>query len=271
MPELPEVESTARFLHERVAGDTIQSARVLWNRTIERPSKEKFCRVLTGALIEQVVRNGKYVVFQLRTSEGAWQLFAHMRMSGSFDVLNSEHALEKHDRVILALGNGRDVRFHDPRKFGRFILTDTPDIVRKKIGVEPLSAEFTPARLEEIVRRRAGAIKPLLLNQAIVAGLGNIYVDEALWGARIHPLRSANRLKLSEVELLHQTIQTVLNEAIEASGTDFGDGVVYGGGFAPRVYGREGEACVKCDTQIRRLVVGQRGTHICPNCQPRRK
>ena len=265
MPELPEVESTARFLRERVKGETITAVTVHWSRTVATHSAAKFSEAVEGQKITDVGRRGKFVVFEL--APGPERLYAHMRMSGSFDVLSASIESSKHDRLILTLSNGREIRFNDPRKFGRFYLDETPGTVVSKLGLEPLSEDFTVEHLLEVFKKHRGSIKPLLLRQDIVAGLGNIYVDEALWYARIHPLRRSETLKLSEIELLHQGIREILTEAISKAGTDFGDGVVEAGSYEPRVYGRGGKECHRCGGVVKRIVVGQRGTHLCARCQ----
>lgn len=271
MPELPEVESTAAFLRERVVGKTIVRVRVLWNRSIANRGHRKFCEQVSGSTIRNVGRRGKFVLFDLEGSNGVKSyLFGHMRMSGSFDVIKSRNEIEKHDRIIFSLDNESDIRFHDPRKFGRFFLADELEEVTGRLGLEPLESTFTVESLAQILTKRNGAIKPLLLNQALVAGLGNIYVDEALWYAGVHPQTPSSRLRNASIAKLHQGIVEILREAITNAGTDFGDGVVEGGGYSPRVYGRNGEPCYNCHSKIRRIVVGQRGTHICPKCQRKR-
>jgi formamidopyrimidine-DNA glycosylase len=266
MPELPEVESTARFLRSRILGARIESIEVRWKRTVTTHTASEFVRLLNGKLIAEVGRRGKFI--QITLQPGAKLLFAHMRMSGSFDVVSKDMPDDLHDRVVLDLSNGKQLRFCDPRKFGRFYLADTSDVVVGKLGIEPLEEDFTVARLAALLRGQKGAIKPFLLRQDKIAGLGNIYVDEALWYARVHPLRRTGSLREPEIELLHRGIQEILSEAIAKAGTDFGDGVVYGGGYTPRVYGRDGEPCGRCERTIKKMVVGQRGTHICASCQP---
>jgi formamidopyrimidine-DNA glycosylase len=265
MPELPEVESTVRYLAERVVGKTITRADVLWPRTIATHSPKEFNSRLTGFKIADVFRRGKFIAVTDR--ERSRFVFVHLRMSGSLDVVSESSPVSTHDRAILHLSNGKTIRFNDTRKFGRIYLADDPDLVVGKLGIEPLSNEFTPAVLSSILSQRSTRIKGLLLDQTAIAGLGNIYVDESLWKAAIHPATPAKRVSPKKCHALHQAIVETLSEAIELSGTDFGDHVVEGGMYSPVVYGRESEPCSRCGSIIRKITVNQRGTHFCPRCQ----
>ena len=201
------------------------------------------------------------------TKKADLYLFTHLRMSGSLDVLSEEIPLGTHDRVLLTLSNGKSIRFNDTRKFGRMYLMASREELDNELGVEPLSEEFTPSRLHSILQSRKIRIKPLLLNQTLIAGLGNIYVDESLWKARIHPLTPACEISKPKATALHAAIQETLQEAIRLAGTDFGDGVVQDGMYSPQVYGREDEPCKRCGNALVKTVVGQRGTHLCQVCQ----
>ncbi len=266
MPELPEVEATAQYLSERIVSTTVTSVRVLWERTISVPSVKEFSERLLGAEITRVFRRGKFVVLELRKESTSFMLI-HLRMSGSLDVIASTNELHKHDRLDLLLSTGRSIRFNDTRKFGRAYHYDSLDEIEKKIGIEPLSPLFTPKKLFELLQAHRTKIKPFLLNQSVIAGLGNIYVDEALWESKIHPLTPTNAVPQKKATLLHEAIQRVLGEAITKLGTDFGDNVVHGGMYTPKIYGRAGEKCLRCGKEVIRIVVGQRGTHICKMCQ----
>ena len=266
MPELPEVESTCVFLDERVRGDTVVAAEVFWPRTVGG-NEAKFRRAVESAQIDQVFRRAKLVCFRLKVSHAQERyLSVHMRMSGSFDVIREPHKAEKHDRLILRLESGASIVFTDPRKFGRAKISESIEELSAGYGIEPLSEAFTVEALAKCLQR-SRALKPLLLDQSVIAGLGNIYVDEVLWHSKLHPLRPASSLRAQQIELLHQSIQLVLRDAIKNLGTDFGDGVFEMGGYQPVVYGRTGEPCRRCGRAIRRLVVGQRGTHVCGHCQ----
>ena len=267
MPELPEVEATVRYLRERVEGETIRSVTVGWYRTIHTTcTPSDFKARLEGARFEELFRRGKFVGMRL-SGVAPQYLFTHLRMSGSFDVVAATSPEGKHDRVVFTLDNGRTVRFNDPRKFGRMYLGDSSNIIDGKVGIEPLSDDFTADTLISILRMKRGRIKSVLLDQSLVAGLGNIYVDECLWKAKVHPAVPASSVSRPKVQLLFTAIRETLSEAIALAGTDFGDGVVEGGMYAPSVYGRDEKPCTRCGTLIKRIVVGQRGTHICPRCQ----
>jgi formamidopyrimidine-DNA glycosylase len=266
MPELPEVEATCRYLAERVVDERITAAQVLWARTVATGSAADFERAVQALQIKEIFRRGKFVGIKL-TGESELDLLVHLRMSGSLDVISSATPIDRHDRVVLHLANGRSIRFHDTRKFGRMYLVDDHSQITGNLGVEPLSDQFDVAYLRQLLLATRGSIKPLLLNQRCIAGLGNIYVDESLWKARIHPLSPAAQISLTKTKLLHTAIRETLCEAIRLAGTDFGDGVVDGGGYEPLVYGRTGQGCQRCGGIIRRIVVGQRGTHLCTRCQ----
>jgi formamidopyrimidine-DNA glycosylase len=268
MPELPEVQSTVDYLAERVLGLTILSAHIFWPKTIAKSSPASFNKSLQGTTITELFRRGKFVGMELHGRE-KYYLFTHLRMSGSLDVLSDEIPLGKHDRVTIALSNGKSIRFNDTRKFGRMYLTQSREAFDDRLGIEPLSDEFTPNYLYELLHQRKTRIKPLLLNQALIAGLGNIYVDECLWKAQIHPTTTAQRISKQKIFALHTAIQETLREAISLAGTDFGDGVVQDGMYSPKVYGREDEPCHRCGDTIIRTVVAQRGTHLCRRCQRR--
>lgn len=272
MPELPEVESTVRYLEERVVERTIVSSAVYWARTVATHTPKDFSGSVAGATIEAVIRRGKFIGLKLRGCSER-HLFVHLRMSGSLDVIAAGTEVATHDRVILELDNGKSIRFNDTRKFGRMYLCDTPERVVGDLGVEPLSDDFSPEVLYSITRGRKTSAKALLLDQRAIAGLGNIYVDESLWKAKIHPLMPAARLSQSQCVELYEAITSTLEQAISLSGTDFGDGVVHDGMYAPLVYARDDEPCSRCNAVIRKTRVQQRGTHYCPHCQraPRKR
>jgi formamidopyrimidine-DNA glycosylase len=190
-------------------------------------------------------------------------------MSGKLGMVDRRAPIEKHDRVVFTLDNGQQLRFNDVRKFGKMWAVIDPEEVTRAIGPEPLAADFNLPKFRALVQSRSGVIKPLLLNQTFLAGVGNIYADESLWRARIHPLRRAASLSDEEIAALYRSIRQVLRQAIEDEGTDAGDGVIEGD-YTPRVYGREGQPCYRCHQPLHKIVVGQRGTHFCPQCQPRR-
>ena len=268
MPELPEVETLVRRLREPVVGRSIEDVMIYWKRTVARPAPREFARLLRGCTVQAIDRRAKYLVFTLapRASTLPFFLLIHLRMSGKLSVVERDTPRKKHDRVVFDLEDGQQLRFNDVRKFGRMWAVIDPEEVTGAIGPEPLAATFSLPKFRGLVQSRSGAIKPLLLNQGFLAGVGNIYADESLWQAKIHPLRRADSLSDVEIAALYRSIRKVLRRAIEDEGTDAGDGVIEGD-YAPRVYGRTDLPCPRCQQPIRRIVVGQRGTHFCPACQ----
>jgi formamidopyrimidine-DNA glycosylase len=274
MPELPEVETVVRGLRAAgLEGARIRDVLVRRPATVSGTTPAAFARALRGRLICRLSRRAKYIVAELDTGR---HLLVHLRMTGQFRVEPAAAAPDTHDRLVLLLADGRQVHFHDTRTFGRFRLVDDPHQHLAAIGPEPLSDEFTTASLR---RRLAGSrrlIKPLLLDQTCIAGIGNIYADESLWQARIHPARRADTLTQPEIRRLHHAIRTVLAKAVAAEGTTLGDGATNFYSVAGRrgrnadalqVFRRTGAPCPRCGRAIARLVIGGRGTHVCPLCQ----
>ena len=264
MPELPEVETFARSLRPELTGREIISAQLFWPRTLSLPSADEFLVRLPGQRIQAVKRRAKYLWLELSSD----QLFIHLRMSGDLWMRPTPHAPEKHDRLHLRLSDGRTLVFNDIRKFGHVWLTADPQEVIGHLGPEPLEPEFTPPLLYSRLIERHRQMKPLLLDQTFLAGLGNIYTDEALHLSGVHPLRVSDTITITEAERLHQAIQQVLLAGIEHNGASI-DWVYRGGNFQNyfHVYDREGQPCPLCGTPVQRIVVGQRGTHFCPTCQ----
>ena len=272
MPELPEVETIARKLKPHLLGRTIQGAQLRWQRTLAYPSPTRFRERIRGQEIKEVARRAKY--FILRLSD--YSLLIHLRMSGDLSIKEeSKIKPEKHDRLILSLlapslGNSTlsHLVFNDTRKFGRVWLTADPEEVLGMLGPEPLSRRFTPEWLHTALQGKHRLLKPLLLDQTFIAGLGNIYTDESLHLAKLHPLASSDSVTVSQAEMLHQAICTVLKEGIRRNGASF-DWVYRGGEYQNhfRVYDRAGKPCPVCGTNIERIIVGQRSTHVCPTCQ----
>ncbi len=270
MPELPEVETIARGLSARLVGRTIQSAVVMWPRTVAVPSVKAFVEGIAGHRVMSVGRRGKHIVMDLSP---VW-LLVHLMMSGRLRLERADEPHDSHVRLVLGLDNGWELRFHDVRKFGRVYLVNDPDQVIAGLGPEPLDERFSLAEFQRLLARRRGRLKSLLLNQAFLAGLGNIYADEALFLAGLHPLRSADSMTTDEQARLYQAIRSVLRRAIAARGTTLDDsGYVdldgRGGGYREEiaVYGRKGQPCLRCSASIERIVVGGRSTHYCPQCQ----
>lgn len=274
MPELPEVETVKRTLAELVSGKTIGAVTVTLPRIIQRPEEpEAFVRALEGRTITGVERRGKF----LRILLDGLVLVSHLRMEGRYGVYRSDEPIEKHTHVVFRFTDGTELRYKDVRQFGTMHLfapgeefTSAP---LNKLGVEPLDESFTADKLRGLLGGRKGPIKPLLLNQAYVVGLGNIYVDEALHAAGIHPLRPASSVKPAEWVKLHAAIRTTLGSAVEAGGSSVksyvnGQGEMGMFQYSLHVYGREEQPCRTCGTIIVKSVVGGRGTHTCPKCQP---
>ncbi|MBI9043382.1 MAG: bifunctional DNA-formamidopyrimidine glycosylase/DNA-(apurinic or apyrimidinic site) lyase [Anaerolineaceae bacterium] len=276
MPELPEVETIVRALRDggrggkSICGLTIRDIRFYWKRTLSSSNPSLAEAMVQGQGIVAVSRRAKYIVLQLEVST----ILIHLRMSGDIRVESSflENGkmlpMQKYDRMVLSFTNQLRMVFTDTRKFGRVWITEHPQDILGKLGPEPLSEDFTPELLFEKFQTRKRQVKPLLMDQQFLAGMGNIYTDEALHIARLHPRQIANKLSFEKVKRLHHAIQSVLTAGIQTNGASI-DWVYKGGEFQNTfgVYQRTGEDCLKCGTPIERITVGQRGTHYCPLCQ----
>lgn len=270
MPELPEVETVCRYLREGrpdqppVIGRTIRNVEINWERSIAFPDADIFRRKIVGQKISQIGRRGKYLILKLDSDT----LLVHLRMSGDLYVRQPHMPDGPYDRVVFLLDQELKLVFEDSRKFGRIWLVDNPAEVVGNLGPEPLGEEFTPSSLYTLLQSRHRQLKPLLLDQSFIAGLGNIYTDEALHAARLHPLTLSDTLRPEDAERLWAAIRQALQAAIRRNGTSI-DWIYRGGDYQKylRVYQRTGDPCPNCGTPIERIVVGQRGTHICPTCQ----
>ncbi|SIO05044.1 DNA-(apurinic or apyrimidinic site) lyase [Carnobacterium alterfunditum] len=273
MPELPEVETVRKGLEKLVSGASIKSVDVYWDRIISGSiASSEFKQLLTGEKIIGFDRRGKYIIFHFRQ----WAMVSHLRMEGKYEVEDSSKPLKKHTHVVFHLADGRDLRYLDVRKFGRMTLVPLGEEISmtgiRLLGPEPTEETFDETTFYNNLQTKKRAIKPLLLDQKIVAGLGNIYVDEALFLAKIHPLRIANSLKKDEVSQLHKAIIKVLGDAVEAGGTtirSYQNALGEAGTFQVNlsVYGKKGIPCIHCGTPIEKIKVAQRGTHFCSKCQ----
>jgi formamidopyrimidine-DNA glycosylase len=286
MPELPEVETIARGLHKRVVGDAIDS---VWlgskPQTMKSPPTE-IAATLEHTRISSVRRMGKHIVFDLQRNgvppsplppkgrkknvplgpRSQW--IVHLGMTGRMVVCESDAEIVKHTHAIAKLGSGRELRFIDPRRFGRLSVHTAGDF--EAGGVEPLEVEKD--QFVRLFRGRKTPIKSALLNQKLLRGVGNIYADESLFRAGLRPRRRASNITKAQLELLHKSVQKVLKEAIRLGGSSISDYVDADGeeGFFQlrhRVYGREGEPCLVCKTPIKRTVIVGRSSHYCPECQ----
>ncbi|MFC4771674.1 DNA-formamidopyrimidine glycosylase [Enterococcus hermanniensis] len=272
MPELPEVETVRRGLVSLVKGKTIAKVDVYWPRIIEFPEVEIFSQQLVGETIETVERRGKYLIFEFTH----YEMVSHLRMEGKYEFFKEATPLDKHSHVRFIFTDGTELVYHDVRKFGRMALLQKGTAKDYKglaqLGPEPIDEDFDLNAFVKNLKKAKTMIKPLLLNQKIVAGLGNIYVDEVLWLAKIHPERPANTLKQKEVVALREAIIEVITKAKAAGGTTirtYLNALGEAGHFQQElhVYGQTGNPCPRCGTPIIKIKVAQRGTHLCPHCQ----
>lgn len=273
MPELPEVETIVRELREsKLIGTKIIDVHIFWPRSIATHSTAEFCSQLKKQTILQINRRGKFIVFTLSTHT----LLVHLRMTGKFSISKTTKLQSSHERVQLKLSDGRILHYEDQRKFGKWYLLAHPEAKLNELGLEPLSEKFTFEAFQAVLKKSSQQIKPFLLDQRHIAGLGNIYVDEALWEAKIHPKRKVNTLRIDSIKALHQAISNVLKQGIAHMGTSLGNkqanyfsvsGRRGGNQTQLKVFRREGSACPRCHSEIIKITVAQRGTHLCPHCQ----
>jgi len=276
MPELPEVQTVVNDLIAAGIPETkITGARAFWKKTIATHNPADFCSLIRNRRIAGISRRGKFIIFHLQPEMA---LLFHLRMTGRFVLAPAGSHRTRHDHLILRLDDGRQLRFHDTRKFGRVFLVPKSEAITGHLGPEPLAARFTAGKLATLLASRKRQLKPLLLDQTFIAGLGNIYVDEALWDAGLHPLSKASTLAVDQGGKLHRAIRKVLKQGLRNSGTTLGNGQANfyslerkngrNGAFL-NVFRRTGQPCPRCGHPIERLVVGQRSTHICARCQVR--
>jgi len=270
MPELPEIETFRRKLRDgsldspSLLGKHIREVQLLWERTLAEPTPTEFQARIIGQTIRDFGRRAKYLLIQLDQDT----LVIHLRMSGDLLVETESDPVAPHHRFLLIFEDGTRLAFNDTRKFGRIWLLDDLTPLLEKLGPEPLDRSLTPEIFQERISIRRRQLKPLLLDQSFIAGLGNIYTDEALYRSGLHPQTLASTLTPAQSTGLLENIRAVLNAGIAANGAST-DWVYRGGGFQNQfqVYHRKGKPCYQCGTPIERIVVGQRGTHICPHCQ----
>ncbi|AOZ93878.1 DNA-formamidopyrimidine glycosylase [Paenibacillus crassostreae] len=273
MPELPEVETVKNTLNLLIKDKIIDHVSVHLARIIQRPDDiEEFSFLLAGHTIQGVERRGKF----LRILLDGLVLVSHLRMEGRYGLFSSQDPVEKHTHVIFHFNDGTELRYKDVRQFGTMHLfgagEELINLPLSKLGIEPLDESFTKEKLKMILNGKKTKIKSVLLNQVYIVGIGNIYVDESLFKAGIHPELNAGSLEDKQIEKLHHAIVNTLSESIEAGGSSIksyvnGQGEM--GMFQQQlqVYGRQGKPCVKCSALIEKTVVGGRGTHFCPKCQ----
>ncbi len=274
MPELPEVEMVVRGLRAPLIGHTIEGMWYDWERTIHSPSPDEFAGRVVGQKVEAVNRRAKYILVELTHDI----LVVHLKMTGRLYVTekDAQHHVDQWVHFRLDLDQNKQLRFSDVRKFGKVYLTDDIKAITGKLGPEPLDDDFTLADFEARLSGRDKMIKALLLDQTFVAGVGNIYADEALHRAGIHPKRRSPSLSDDEVTKLYETVRASLNDGINHEGASINwyrkpDGSKGNSQDHFYVYGREGQPCKTCGQAIEKIRVAQRGTHFCPNCQPERR
>lgn len=274
MPELPEVETVVRYLRPLLTGKIVRQFQVLngWSKVVQGSSPETFARHVVGQKIIHVQRRGKFIVWNLT----AGNVFIHLRMTGRLLTKLSDQDKLQQLTAEFRFSDGTSLYFKDYRKFGRIAFAEKVAAFDAKLGPEPLSPVFNATWLYRNLQAHRRQMKPLLLDQTFLAGLGNIYVDESLWKAKIHPLTISHRVGKQKAAALTEAIQTILTRAIELNGTTI-QNFAFGSGKTGRfvselqVFGRTGEPCPRCKTPIRKTRVAQRGTHFCPRCQrPRR-
>jgi len=270
MPELPEVETIKNELLPHVIRRRISGVTLFWDGMVRQPSVEEFCHRIKGQEINGLIRRGKYLIFNLTNGEA---LILHLRMTGSLLLKPAPAEPDKHVRAILHLDNDTRIFFRDQRKFGGMWLVKDASAIVGKLGPEPLDAGFTPITLGQRLTDRTAPVKALFCDQTFLAGIGNMYADEALFAAGIHPLRSGGSLSGDEIEHLYCEIQQVLRTAIDNKGASVDtylrpDGTPGTAHFEFKVAHRGGEPCPVCSTPIARIPIRSRGSYFCPKCQP---
>lgn len=273
LPELPEVETVKRTLQQLVTGKTIKEITVHWGKIIKRPDDvAEFCHRLAGQTIHSIERRAKFLKFILDD----YVVISHLRMEGRYGLHEKGEEIDKHTHVIFSFTDGTELRYRDVRKFGTmhlFLIGDEDqNLPLAQLGMEPFDEKFKPSTLKEIFKGTNRKVKVTLLDQSKLVGLGNIYVDEALFRAGIYPERIGKDLTTKELNKLYKEIKATLQEAIDLGGSSvksYVNGQGEMGMFQQQlfVYGRKGEPCKKCGTPIEKIVVGGRGTHFCPKCQ----
>lgn len=273
MPELPEVETVKRTLEGKILGLSFDIVKIMMPKIVRTPAAEDFAKLIQGKKVLKLGRRGKYILIHLSEE---FTMVIHLRMTGQLIYCAPDREMVKHTHLIFNLNNGMELRYVDIRQFGQVSLIPTPELNDfpglGSLGPEPLEDEFTREFFKKELRNRRTKIKALLLDQTFLAGLGNIYVDEALHKAKIHPERLACTLNAREVSLLFQAIRDVLSEGIEHRGTsikDYVDAEGQSGGFQNRLqaYGREKKPCAHCGELITRKKVAGRSSFYCPSCQ----
>ncbi len=269
MPELPEVETHILDLQPRLQDRTLADVEVSWPKTVVTPDLDRFCDLLPGQTFRRFARRAKYMLLYL---DDPWCLVVHLRMTGTFRLAAQRAEPHPHVRVNMRLQGGEALHFLDQRKFGRMWLVQDPRPVLAGLGPEPLSRQFTGQYLQRQLGHRAAALKAVLLDQKVAAGVGNIYADEALFHARLHPQKPARTATAQDCQRLCRAVRKVLRTGIALRGSFIGtyrppSGVPGRFQLAHQVFRRTGEPCTRCGTPIAKVIVAQRSTHFCPRCQ----
>jgi len=271
VPELPEVETIRRALQQggrggpAIIGWKVKYVDLLWKKVLATNNEQEFLEQIIGQSIVRVDRRAKFLDLYLDHHH----ILIHLRMSGDIRVEEEQQPVLKHDRAIIYFENGFKLVFNDPRKFGRIWFVEDLQTLFGRLGPEPLESSLSPEIFYQRLSRKNRQIKPLLMDQSFIAGMGNIYTDEALFQAHLHPLRISSSIDPKEAELLLHAIRYQLTEGINRNGSSI-DWVYRGGNFQNtfKVYGKNGQECSICGKVIEKIQVGQRGTHFCPTCQP---
>lgn len=269
MPELPEVETHVLEMQRLLQDRTLEGVEVSWPKTVVVPDLDSFCALLAGQIFRRFSRRAKYMLLHL---DDSWCLIVHLRMTGTFRLVPRSAEPHPHVRVNMQLQGSESLHFLDQRKFGRMWLVQDPRPVLAGLGPEPLSRQFTGRYLQRQLHRRAAALKAVLLDQKVAAGVGNIYADEALFYARLHPQKPARTATPQECRRLCRAVRRVLRTGIELRGSFIGTYRPPSGApgrfqLEHQVFRRTGKPCTRCGTPIAKVIVAQRSTHFCPRCQ----
>ncbi len=269
MPELPEVETHVLELRPLLQNRTLEDVDVFWPKTVSAPGLNRFCALLMGQTFRRLARRAKYMLLHL---DDSWCLVVHLRMTGTFRVVSQSAEPHPHVRVNMRLQGGEALHFLDQRKFGRMWLVQDPRPLLTGLGPEPLSRQFTGQYLQRRLRHRSVALKAALLDQKVAAGVGNIYADEALFHAGLHPQKPAHAATAQECRRLCRAVRKVLRTGIAHRGSFISSyrppsGVPGRFQLEHQVFRRTGEPCLRCGVPIAKVIVAQRSTHFCPRCQ----
>lgn len=272
MPELPEVETVKENLKKRLINTKINDVKVLYNNIIAYPDTNTFEKTLKNKKVKDITRRGKFIIFDLED----YYLLSHLRMEGKYFIKNKNDQINKHEHVIFNLDNNQELRYMDTRKFGKMFLIQKENIDTigplKELGLEPFDKNLTSNYLKEKIKNKIIPIKTALLDQSIIAGIGNIYADEILFLSHVNPLKKSNTLNEKELNNIIKSTKEVLNKAITKGGTTIHtytsvDGIKGTYQDSLFVHNKEKELCKVCQTQIKKIKVGGRGTYYCPHCQ----